>query len=124
PERLAIHHRHHQVQQDHAGTIAGAQQVKRLLAIRRTDGAMTLLLEEVAQRGADRFIVVDHQDEGTHAGSLKGRWTVNVAPDPPVLATSMRPWCASTMGDAIQSPRPRPARAGGAARSNWPKMRS
>ena len=46
--------------------------------------------------------------ECTGTDCLKGSMTENVVPFPGLLATSIRPWCSSTMRRASDSPSPVP----------------
>src|SRR5262249_33165292 len=58
----AVHHWHHEVEQDQARGGLGAQVLERLLPVRDPDGAVTLVRQELAKALADPFVVVDDQD--------------------------------------------------------------
>ena len=66
PQRLkqleAVHLRHHQVEQDHAGPAIAPERAEALAAVGRLDDRPALLLQHAPQHLARRGVVLDHQD--------------------------------------------------------------
>ena len=115
-EFLAIHHRHHHVEQDHAGLRrGGAQLVERIRAVRRLERAVVAVGQHLDDGAPGVCVVLDDENGpgarrrahiracGTRCrpatdGTVKrGSSTTKVAPSPAALSTEMVPWCASTM---------------------------
>ena len=71
-KRGAVHHGHHEIQEDQTGMRSGPQECQRLLTIGDTDGSVAFVAEEPAEHLADVGIVIDDQDEARHTG-LWGR---------------------------------------------------
>jgi transcriptional regulator with XRE-family HTH domain len=72
-ERPAVHHRHAEVEQNHAGVAALAQIVERFLAVAGGHRGKAFQLQELAHQPDEVRIVVDDEDAGGHAPPLRDR---------------------------------------------------
>jgi hypothetical protein len=83
-ELPSVHHRHHQVEEDHVGRGAAVKGVERLAAVGRGRHRESLVLQHVRQRQPDADVVLDEQHADSRwrrgflrrAGELRGRLQV------------------------------------------------
>jgi hypothetical protein len=68
-ELPAVHHRHHEVEQDEVGTIATLEDVKRFDAVRDSLSAVPLEREELRHHLTEIGVVFDDENRGVVAGS-------------------------------------------------------
>ena len=121
PELVAVHHRHHHVEENHGESVFPQRLQGDPSVLRRRDG-VALALEDLAEGFGRGRVVIDQGARGLPFPSAARR---RLAPGPATSATPMSPPCAEPICRSIQSPRPRPPKErSDTPRSNCSKMRS